>query len=269
MLSSNTLRVQISNFCPSPELTSLLVMRCLSLHQVAPKYITGFDAETGETIFIYCPSDEDKNGKSYLFCKCWILSRKSCMAGSCCKRGPQQQPYQAFGLCRNLSKPHGWLHTRMTCKKCGRLVAPAAYRLKQRFLRKMIVCTGLRRIAKCTLKGKDFWVTQISSAPVRSSFALSSDGSTPYLTDDAGNVVLWTVAVPPTRSFTLKATDVPSAPPSTVPTMVTLPPTVPTMVTLPPTITPSNTASECPSTSPSGTVTLAPATAPITGLLPK
>ena len=26
--------------------------------------VTGFDAETGETIFIYRPSDEDKNGKS-------------------------------------------------------------------------------------------------------------------------------------------------------------------------------------------------------------
>jgi hypothetical protein len=104
------------------------------------------------------------------------------------------------------------------------------------------------------LTGEDFWVTQISSAPVRSSFALSSDGSTLYLTDVAGNVVVWTVAVPPTRSPTVKASDVPSASPSTVPTMVTLPPT----------ITPSNTASESPSTSPSATITLAPSPAPIT-----
>ena len=97
------------------------------------------------------------------------------------------------------------------------------------------------------LTGEDFWVTQISSIPVRSSFALSSDGSTLYLADFAGNVIAWTVAFPPSSSPTVKASEVPSASPSTVPT----------------TVMPTTIASGSPSTSPSATATLAPSTAPI------
>ena len=100
------------------------------------------------------------------------------------------------------------------------------------------------------LTGQDFWVRQISSAPVRSSFALSSDGSTLYLTDVSGNVVAWTVAVPPTTSPTVKTTDGPSASPSGAPSMITVPPT----------IKPSNIASK----SPFKNATLASSPAPIT-----
>jgi hypothetical protein len=105
------------------------------------------------------------------------------------------------------------------------------------------------------LTGEDFWVIQISSAPVRSSFALSSDGSTLYLADFAGNVIAWTVAVPPTSSPTVKASDVPSASPSTAPSMRTVPPM----------IMPSNIASESPSTNAS----LAPITASPTKMIMK
>ena len=65
--------------------------------------------------------------------------------------------------------------------------------------------------------GKDFWSMKLSNAPVRSSFAQTSDGSTLFFTDIAGDVFAFNVAVPPSSAPSIATSNKPSGVPSMVP----------------------------------------------------
>jgi len=69
-----------------------------------------------------------------------------------------------------------------------------------------------------TTSGSEIWAIQLSFAPVRSDFAQTSDGSSLFFTDVAGNLIALSVAVAPSHAPTTQAVGTPSKAPSTSPT---------------------------------------------------
>lgn len=65
--------------------------------------------------------------------------------------------------------------------------------------------------------GKDFWSMKLANAPVRSSFAQTSDGSTLFFTDVAGDVFAFDVAVSPSSAPSITTA---SSKPSGVPSVI-------------------------------------------------
>jgi hypothetical protein len=106
-----------------------------------------------------------------------------------------------------------------------------------------------------TASGIDFWAVQLSTAPVRSDFAQTSDGSTLFFTDVDGNMIAWSVAVVPTRTPTTAPTGIFSPSPSSV---LTKAPTTRSLAPLPK----ASSGSTSPSAAPSSA---APSAAPSAG----